>query len=352
MRAAVVGPDREIAVREVPRPHCGPGEIRVRVEACGLCGSDLHLFHRRSWTPGLIPGHEIAGRVEAIGDAAPECVATRGLEVGTAVVVEPIESCGECSLCRSGRSAICPHAKLAGISRPGGFAESIVLPAMRVHPIAEGLDPAVAALAEPLAVALHGLDRGALTTGDRVLVIGGGTIGVAVALAARRAGAREVVVRARHPHQQDLVRAVAGVEARDTQASVAADGLDSSFDLVVESVGGASETLVEAAAAAAPGGRVVVLGLFEPSPRFSPFEALTKELSFHWSNCYCHHPGTSETADASDFARAANLVSEMHNQIAPLVTHRVPVEEIGRAFTIGSDKSRSVGKVGVILPPD
>ena len=348
MRAAVVDDDRRIGVRSVPRPACGPGEIRVRVDACGLCGSDLHFFHARSWDPGLIPGHEITGRIEAIGDAPPSVVAERGLEVGSTVVVEPIESCGTCAPCRAGRSSICPELLLAGISRPGGFAESIVLPATRIHMIADDLDPAVAALAEPLAVGLHGLERGDLQEDDRVLVLGGGTIGILTALAARRAGAREVVVRARHPHQRELARDVAGAEARDSGASIEADGLASGFDVVMESVGGSSETLVEAAHAAAPGGRVVVLGLFDPSPPFAPLEALTKELSFHWSNCYCHHVGKTDAPDSSDFSTAAQILAQSPDRLAPLVTHRVSLDEIDRAFEVASDKAQGVGKLSVV----
>lgn len=350
MRAAVVDDDRTIRVREISRPECGPGEIRVRVDACGLCGSDLHFFHARSWDPGLIPGHEITGRIEAIGDRPPDVVARRGLGVGSAVVVEPIESCGVCVGCRAGRSSICPELRLAGVSRAGGFAEAIVMPAERIHPIAEDLEPALAALAEPLAVGLHGLERGDLGTDDRVLVLGGGTIGIVTALAARLAGAREVVVRARHPHQREFAREVAGADARDASETIEADGLASGFDLVMESVGGVSETLVEAARAAAPGGRVVVLGLFDPSPPFAPFEALTKELSFHWSNCYCTQANQTEAPDSSDFSRAAQILSNSRDRLAPLVTHRVPLEEIGAAFEIAGDKRRGVGKLSVVRP--
>ena len=348
MRAAVVDEDRRIGVQSVPRPACGPGEIRLRVDACGLCGSDLHFFRAHSWDPGLIPGHEITGRIEAIGDAPPAVVAGRGLEVGSTVVVEPIESCGTCAPCRAGRSSICPELRLAGVSRAGGFAESIVLPAERIHPIADDLDPAVAALAEPLAVGLHGLERGHLQKDERVLVLGGGTIGLLTALAAQRAGAREVVVRARHPHQRELARAVAGADARDAGTSIEADGLSSAFDVVMESVGGASETLVEAAHAAVPGARVVVLGLFDPSPPFAPFEALTKELSFHWSNCYCHHVGKTDAPESSDFSTAARILAESADRLAPLVTHRLSLDEIGRAFEIASDKRQGVGKLSVV----
>ena len=146
MRAAVVGNDRRIGLQQVPVPACGPGMIRVAVDACGLCGSDLHFHHAKSWSPGLIPGHEITGRIEAIGEGPPPLVAERGLEIGRRVVVEPLVSCGTCEFCAAGRDSICPTLALAGVSRPGGFAESVVLPALRIHPVADDLDPKVAAL--------------------------------------------------------------------------------------------------------------------------------------------------------------------------------------------------------------
>ncbi|MEM9178015.1 MAG: alcohol dehydrogenase catalytic domain-containing protein [Myxococcota bacterium] len=345
MRAAVVGADLSIGVRDVARPACGPGMVRVAVDACGLCGSDLHFHHAKSWPEGLIPGHEITGRIEAIGDAPPALVTERGLEVGRRVVVEPLVSCGTCAHCRAGRDSICPSLTLAGVSRAGGFADSIVMPALRIHPVAEDLDPSVAALAEPLAVSLHGLDRSGFTPQDRVLVLGAGAIGVLTAFVAHQAGAREVVVRARHPFQAEQVREIAGAEARDAHRSIDEDGLDGAFDLVIETVGGASETLVDAARAARPGGRVGILGLFEPTPPMSPMEALVKELTFHWSNCYCRHVRTPETSDFSD---AAALLARERERLAGLVTHRVPLDSIGEAFAIASDKRRGVGKVCVV----
>ena len=348
MRAAVVADDLRIGTREVDVPECGPGMIRVAIDACGLCGSDLHFHHAKSWPAGLIPGHEITGRIDAIGDAPPALVEERGLHIGRRVVVEPLESCGTCEFCAAGRDSICPTLTLAGVSRPGGFAESIVLPALRIHPVADDLDPPVAALAEPLAVALHGLDRGRFSSADRVLVLGGGAIGVLTAFAARRAGAREVVVRARYPHQREIVQAVAHAEARGTDATLAADGLASAFDLVVETVGGRSETLVEAAQAARPGGRVAILGLFEPSPPLTPLEALVKELTFHWSNCYCRTIGSTKTPETSDFSEAARILDEDRDRLSQLVTHRVPLASIDQAFAIASDKRRGVGKLCVV----
>ncbi|MGB0618191.1 MAG: zinc-dependent alcohol dehydrogenase [Myxococcota bacterium] len=348
MRAAVVGNDRRIGLQQVPVPACGTGMIRVAVDACGLCGSDLHFHHAKSWSPGLIPGHEITGRIEAIGEDPPPLVAERGLEIGRRVVVEPLVSCGTCEFCVAGRDSICPTLALAGVSRPGGFAESIVLPALRIHPVADDLDPKVAALAEPLAVALHGLERGQFTKGDRVLVLGGGAIGVLSAFAAVRAGAREVVVRARYPHQQTLVRDVAGADARGTDLDISADGLDSAFDLVVETVGGRSETLVEASRAARPGGRVAILGLFDPAPPLQPLDALVKELTFHWSNCYCRHIGAAPPSAMSDFATAADVLSENRERLAAMVTHHVPLSSIEEAFEIAGDKRRGVGKLCVV----
>lgn len=347
MKAAIVDRIGTIALENVPTPPAGAGEIRVAIEACGLCGSDLHAYRARSWSPNLIPGHEIAGRIESIGPDAPTVVQARQLGIGDRVVVEPLETCRACEACDAGRDSICPELQIAGVHRAGGFAESISLPAERIHPIAPEIEPAVATLCEPIAVALHALDRGAFLPGERVLVLGGGALGILTTFVAQTMGAGEVVVRARYAHQRDRVRAIAdAATAVDTESSLMDQGLESGFDLVIETVGGLSGTLTEAIRAARPGGRVVVLGLFDENPPFEPNRALAKELSFHWSNCYHTRNGLR-----SDFARATALLVDHHPKLRQLITHKLPLEEITRAFAIANDKREGVGKLVVIACP-
>jgi L-iditol 2-dehydrogenase len=350
MLAAVVDDDGEIRARRVPVPACGPGEVLIRVDACGLCGSDLHAMRNKSWANGLIPGHEISGRVERLGsdmdvDAGVESGAQDSpLVPGMAVVVEPLESCHACPTCRAGRDSICPELRIAGVHRPGGLAEFIVAPAQRLYPFDPAIEPTVATLIEPLAVALHAIERAGRIDGERVLVLGGGTIGLLCAFAAEQAGARQVVIRTRYAHQSQLALDLEAGEPRDAALGITKDGLDSRFDLVIETVGGSSPTLLEASHAAKPGGRVVVLGLFEPNPPFDPAISLNKELGLLWGNCY-----QTGTGNDPDFARAARMLSIHHESLSRLITTRGSLETIGQAFERAGHKETGVGKLVVAI---
>ena len=145
-----------IRLEERPVPEPGPGYARVRLLACGICGTDLHFFHAGFWPEGHVAGHEMFGEVDETGDAVT------GFASGDRVAIEPIEACGKCPACLADRANICPEVRLYGIHAPGGFAEAICAPQERLFRVPDGVDDAIAALAEPLAVALHGVRRGHL----------------------------------------------------------------------------------------------------------------------------------------------------------------------------------------------
>ncbi len=344
MRAAVVTRARELATSSVPIPECGPNELRVRVEACGVCGSDLHARRSHGWSPDLIPGHEIAGRVDAIGERVAQQAAARDLSLGRRVVIEPLTTCGECESCRAGRDSICPALEIAGVHRAGGFAEFICVSPERAHPIDPTLSPAVATLIEPLAVALHAIDRAQGVAGERVLVLGGGTIGLLCAFAAGRAGAQEVAMRARYAHQRRLAEALGATLISNPERGLAAEGFDSRFDVVIETVGGSSQTLIDAGLAARPGGRIVILGLFDGSPALDPMVALEKELTLGWANCY----GSGGEGDP-DFARAARLLEDHRDLLGRFVTAERPLDDIAEAFELADNKLEGQVKVVVVV---
>ncbi|MCP4907554.1 MAG: alcohol dehydrogenase catalytic domain-containing protein [bacterium] len=344
MRAAVVGEDGSISSASVPIPVCGPHEVLLRVDACGLCGSDLHARRGGRWARGLIPGHEIAGRIESLGESVGKGGDGQALTSGLAVVVEPLESCSRCRACQAGRDSICPDLRIAGVHRPGGFAEFVVVPAKRVFAVDPSIDPAIATLVEPLAVALHALDRAEFRSGERVLVLGGGTIGLLCAFAARTSGASEVVIRARYAHQRQLALDLGMARPHDAALSISQDGLESRFDLVIETVGGSNETLIEACQAANPGARVVVLGIFDRDPPFDPSLALQKEIGLSWGNCY-----QTGTMGDPDFARAARGLAEHRDSLGPLVTHRATLEGVDEAFDLAGNKAKGVGKLVVLV---
>lgn len=343
MRAACLSPQRAGAhsfeVRQVPRPEPGPGEIRIAVEACGICGSDLHLLGMGFFAPGMTPGHEAAGVVDALG------AGVTGWQTGAHVAVEPMRGCGRCAECQRGMYSICRDARLHGVQLPGGLAEFLVVPADRVHAVPAGLEWSLAALAEPMAVVVHALARGGLVRGARVLVLGAGSVGLLTLVAARRLGAGEVWITARHPHQAELARSLGATRVLGAAEadSVALDriGRDAPIDLVVETVGGSADTLGAAITAARPGGVVSVVGLFLAPITLSPWPLLMKELTLAWSYCY----GRTETG--SDFARAIEVIAAERDVLAPLVTHRFTLGEIGRAFEVAGDRRGGAVKISI-----
>jgi threonine dehydrogenase-like Zn-dependent dehydrogenase len=336
MRGAVVC-DGSPRIQRLPRPEPAPGEALVRLRACGICGTDLHFHQMGFWPDGHRPGHEMFGEVEALGDGAS------GVSVGDPVAIEPISACGRCEPCRAGRGNICPQAKLFGIHLPGGFAEAIALPAERLFRVPRDLSPELAALAEPTAVAIHGLRRGGLSTDQRVLVLGAGTIGLLCVAAARAAGAGEVWLSARHEHQREIGAALGAErvlsEAEATPLALAGAGGEAPIDLVVETVGGAADTLHAAAAAVRPGGAISVLGVFMGDVPVPAFPMLVKEGTLTWSNCY------ERTGGGADFADAVALLSAERSALAAVTTHSLPLAEVERAFAIAHDKRAGAVKV-------
>jgi threonine dehydrogenase-like Zn-dependent dehydrogenase len=342
MRAGTYLAPHRVALASRPIPDPGPGEVRVRVRACGLCGSDLHVVHSTTplLAPGTIMGHEIAGTVDALGQGVDSYSA------GEAVVIEPLRTCGICEWCRIGRESICPSMQLYGINADGGFADYITVPARRLFRIPSDLPFHLAALAEPIAVAVHGLRMGRFRKDSRVLVLGAGTIGLAVTAVARMWGAGEILLTARHPHQARLGRALGASEVMmDTDASLeamAALGKQRPAELVVETVGGNANTLLAAGAALAPGGVVSVLGVFMSHVPIDGFALFFKEATLQWSNCYSRAPGQA------DFDEAIRLLGENAGAWSSLLTHSVSLDEFERAFTLAGDKSQGAVKITVL----
>ncbi len=332
MRAAFLTDQRRFELREVPLPTAGPGEVLIDVHACGICGSDVHFFVGGSPTPRVCPGHEIAGRI--VTDGA-------GLRAGDPVVVEPLRSCGTCASCRAGDPNLCPQLEILGSRLPGGFAESVVVPATSIHSVPRDLDLDLAILAEPLAVAVHAVGLAERAPGRTVLVLGGGTIGLLTVFVAARAGAA-VTIAVRHEHQRQAAlrlgatRVVPGdrtgiLDAAATQAP----------DVVFEAVGGRSDTLDLALRAVRPGGTIVTLGLFTQSIVLHPIRFLAKEVHLVSSMMY------SRKGRVADFVAAIDLLSCGREELATLITHHVPLAAIEEGFTLASDKSSGAIKVRV-----
>lgn len=336
MRATCVKGPGKFEVREVETPTPGVSDVVVRVRNCGICGSDLHSFRGHfPMMPGLIMGHEIAGEVAEIGGDV------HGVQVGDRVAVEPLIFCGSCTWCRSGQYQHCGSRSVLGMMAPGGFAEYIRVPATSLYKVPDSVPFDVAALVEPLAVAVHGLRLARLEGGERVAVLGAGTIGLMSTLVARALGAGDIAVTARYEHQQAAVRTL-GARAVDPSALNEIESvLGGQADIVVETVGGSADTLNQAIQIARPGGRISVLGLFIGQVPLSMGFAMLKEVSIIPAITY-NRPGIT-----SDFDLAIDIATRHASELAQLVTHQVPLEEVADGFAIAQDKSTACIKVSV-----
>lgn len=332
MRAAFFTKAGGFEIREVPRPRPGPSEVLVDVHACGICGSDLHFFGGGSSPPRVCPGHEICGRVSPRSTTLPP---------GVPVVVEPLVACGECPRCGSGEPNLCPQLKILGSRVPGGFADCVLAPISSVYPVPEGLDLSTAVLTEPLAVAVHALGQALLAPGAEILVLGGGSIGLLTAFVAAQRG-YDVTVSVRHPHQGEAARLLgASRSIASDRDAILRFSQGRQPDVVFETVGGEAPTLDLALEAVRPGGSIVTLGLFTRPVTLHPIRFLAKEVQVVSSMMYSRKGGRP------DFVTALDLLRTNRERLATLITHRVPLESIGRGFAIAADKSSGAVKVCV-----
>jgi threonine dehydrogenase-like Zn-dependent dehydrogenase len=336
MRAAVAHGARDVRMEERAVPEPGLGEVRVRVRACGLCGSDRHLYALGAYGANVVPGHEIAGVVDALGEGV------EGWSTGDAVVVEPLQSCGRCEPCRRGLEAICIEGSIFGVQRDGGFAEHLVVPARRLFRVPGDLAWPVAALAEPAAVAIHGLRRVGMQSGARVLVLGAGPLGLMSLVAAQRLGAERVWISARHEAQAQAASRLGAERVLDeNEADLGMAPAGERPDIVVETVGGAADTLQVASRAVAPGGGISVLGLFLFDVTLPGYPLFAKEVTVAWSNCY------ARGQERADFDDAARLVDEERERLSLFTTHSVPLDEVARAYALTDERPAGFVKATV-----
>ncbi len=324
-----------ISVRQAAEQKPGPGEVRLLVERCGVCGSDLHAFRGHSERPVACPGHEISGVVEALGTGVA------GVREGDRVAVEPLVRCGRCRHCRGGNYHLCGRLSLCGVSAPGGMSTQIVVPDYAVFRLPSSLDFELGALAEPTAVAVHGARLGGVRAGSRVLVLGAGTIGLVAAAAARHLGAEYVAISARHPQQKELALALGVDEVLDPHALRTTGEKP---DVVIETVGGQATTVADGMLAVARGGTIVVIGLFEKTPEFDPGVMVLKEVRLVGSMVYNRPAG-----GRADFDVALECIDAHAEAMRRLVTHTFPLRDVQHAFETAADKAS--GAVKVMLAP-
>jgi L-iditol 2-dehydrogenase len=332
VKAATWRGGARFTVDDVPAPTPGPGQALVAVRAAGICGTDVHatqgLF---PWTPPLVLGHEYTGVVEDVGRGV-----SRRL-IGRAVACEPSWGCGACAFCRAGRVSQCPRC-----TRVGGFAERVALPVACLHPLPRGLDPVTAALAEPAACCLSGLEMFAMPRGATVLVIGGGIMGLLTMVLARRRGARRLILSDPIAERRAMARRLGASAVIDpTRESLperlAALTRGQGADVVCEAVG-KPDLVAESLRLVRAGGVVQLVGV---SPKGS---RLPLDLwDVHFREIRIH--GAFGRGGA--FRRALALLPAL--RVTPLVTARFPLERVEDAF---AHATAGRGVKTVITPGD
>ncbi len=336
MRAIVAHAAMDLRIDEFEEAAPGPGEVLIRLAVGGICGTDLHYYRHGGFGPiklkqPMILGHEVSGRVAALGDGV------EGLEVGELVSILPSRPCRDCRYCLEGLPNHCLNMRFYGSAMPfphiqGAFREQLVVEARQCIPAGD-LSAGEAAMAEPLSVALHATRRAGDLLGKRVLIAGSGPIGALCILAARRAGVREIVV----TDLSDNALAHAARAGADRTLNVAEDpaalegyAADKGYFDVLYECTGSAQALAAGMAALRPRGIIMQLGL--GGDMQVPMMMLTaKELDLRGS--FRFH---------EEFAVAVDLMGKGLIDVKPLITHTMPLDDALAAFKTAEDRSQAM----------
>lgn len=316
MKAVVLTEERALELRDVAEPVPGDGDLLLSVEACGICGTDLHAADIGMFLPPVTIGHEFSGVVVGVGKEA------EGWSAGDRVAVNPMAIlCGHCEACRAGRNNYCQEAvyrRAVGVSRDGGMAEKVVVPASIVHRLPDSVGPTAGAWVEPLAVAVRAVRRSAAQLGDTTLVIGGGPIGLLVLQVLHAIGVRDVTV-----VEPSAVRREVALKLGATHALSPEDVAQvvSAYDGAFECSGHPS-AFQSAIKAVRHGGYVQLVGAATSPVSFESIGLLHKELRVSTSFIY-----------VDEFPIAIDLMARGAVDVSALTTHLIPLVEFGQAFS-------------------
>jgi L-idonate 5-dehydrogenase len=333
----VIHAPKDLRIEAVPAVAPGPDEVRVAIEAGGICGSDLHYFNHGGFgtvriKEPMVLGHEIAGTVVEVGAGVTTTAP------GARVAVNPSRPCGRCRYCREGMRHECLNMHFIGSAMrfphaQGGFRQSLTVRAEQAVPISDEMSMAEAAMAEPLAVCLHAAAQAGPLQGKRVLVTGCGPIGVLVVLVARHGGAAEIVATDVADYPLSVARRVGATRAVNVAAepkALEAYGADKgTFDILFECSGNGA-ALAGALDAVRPGGIVVQVGL--GGEMTLPMNLIVaKELQLRGTFRFDR-----------EFALAVELMSRRDIDVRPVLTRTVPFRDAPSAFALAQDRSQSL----------
>ncbi|MEM1399835.1 MAG: L-idonate 5-dehydrogenase [Pseudomonadota bacterium] len=337
MRAVVLHKAKDLRIEERDVGDPGPGQVRVRMVAGGICGSDLHYYQHGGFgairvKEPMILGHEVAGVIDAVG---PE---VETLSVGQPVAISPSVPCGKCVYSQEGKHNHCLNMRFYGSAMrtphvQGAFADSVVAYAHQCHPVPDSISMNEAAFGEPLAVCLHAMTRAGNLLGRRVLVTGCGPIGALCVAAARRAGAKEIVA----TDVMDEPLAFAGKVGADKTLNVASDpealapyAVDKGQFHVLFECSGNERALVGALEAVRPLGTIVQVGLGGDATL--PINTIVaKELQLH---------GTFRFHE--EFGWAVSMISQRLIDVRPLLSHVMDMSEAVTAFDLAGNRREAM----------
>ncbi len=327
----------DAGVEDVPFVRPGAGEVSLRVASCGICGSDVHAFRSDAgfeWVrPPITLGHEFSGTVKSVGPGV-----TR-VSPGDRVVAVAVQGCGNCETCLAGSTQLCADRVAVGLSRDGGMAEYAVMPEQHLVPVPEGLDLAVAAVGEPLSVAVHAVDvRAQIEPGQRVVVSGPGPIGIFCGMLAKLRGAEVLLTgvgqdsESRLPVAERVGLSTANLSEKPLEEHLRDGFGDYAPDVWIES-SGSVRALGSALESVRPGGTVAVVGLYAEEMSFSPTDAVRREISLLFSYS-CNY---------ADYEATLDLLGSGVLNPEPLLS-KYPLEDALEAFE-AAGKGRTVKAV-------
>ena len=339
MRAAVLTGIRQVRLEERPEPRARPGWVVVRVESASICGTDSHQYDGRVDTPfPRVPGHDFAGRVEAVGDGVD------GSLVGTPVAVKPSLPCGECADCNAGRLADCGNKRLIGLWSDGCMAEKVAVPQVNLVPRPDGVEDWQACLLEPLAVGLNTVDRLRIMLGETVLILGQGPIGLALTRLCALSGAGRLIVTDAREAPFAVSRAYGATECLNvTQTDVvpAVAGLTggAGADIVIETSGFPASSAIVLDVVRKEG-KVAHIGWANDLPPLPVIPIMAKTLTVF---------GVGGNGGRGQYERSIELVRSGRIDLGPMVTHRFALDDIATAFETAASKAE--GAIKVVVRP-
>jgi len=327
MRAAIIDAPGNVRVGSIPDPTPEPDELVVRVGACGICGTDLHIMDGDSPLVcyPVVPGHEFAGEVVAVGRNISRGNSSGDMKitVGARVAVDPTLNCGHCEFCRTGRENLCLYYNAIGVTVNGACAEYVTVPAAKAYMLPEHLSFRDAALIEPISCAVHGIHLLNPRPGDTFLIVGAGTMGLILAQLALRGGASKVAVVDLNTQRLQRAKKL-GIDSIQSDISKLLEDVPLGFDCAID-VTGVASAIEGAFAAVKRGGKLQVFGVAPGEARISlsPFRIYNDEITVLGSMAVLH-----------SFGPALNLLSSGAINTEVLLTTALPLEDFPDALNM------------------